>query len=318
MPYIDIFNGDADGICALHQLRLHNRQKSRLVTGVKRDTLLLKHVVSAHDSVITVLDISSHTNRDYLLQLLKQGNTVHYFDHHFAGENPESPLFHPHIDTSPGVCTSILVDRYLEGKHRLWAIAAAFGDNLHSSAHQLADSLKLDPKKIIELRELGELINYNSYGETIDDLHFSPETLFLALQPFSEPFEFYRASGELKQLRAGFRNDMLLTEEKLPLRKTTVGRIYQFPNAAWCRRVSGVFSNQVAREAPDLAHTLLVERTDGTFLVGVRAPISKPQGAEKLCLKFSGGGRAAAAGINHLIPDDVDRFFDAFEKQFAN
>jgi hypothetical protein len=53
-------------------------------------------------------------------------------------------------------------------------------------------------------------------------------------------------------------------------------------------------------------------------LVGVRAPISKPQGAEKLCLKFSGGGRAAAAGINHLIPDDVDRFFDAFEKQFAN
>ena len=62
MPYIDIFNGDADGICALHQLRLHNPQKSRLVTGVKRDTLLLKHVVSAHDSVITVLDISSHTN----------------------------------------------------------------------------------------------------------------------------------------------------------------------------------------------------------------------------------------------------------------
>jgi hypothetical protein len=47
MPYIDVFNGDADGVCALHQLRLHNPQESRIVTGVKRDTLLLKRIVSA-------------------------------------------------------------------------------------------------------------------------------------------------------------------------------------------------------------------------------------------------------------------------------
>ncbi len=318
MPYIDIFNGDADGICALHQLRLHNPLKSRLVTGVKRDTLLLKQVVSVRDNVITVLDISSHANRDSLLQLLKQGNTVHYFDHHFAGEIPESTLFHPHIDTGSVVCTSILVDRFLEGKFRLWAIAASFGDNLHSSAHQLAESLKLDPNKIKELRELGELINYNSYGETINDLHFSPETLFLALQPFSDPFEFYHTSVELKQLREGFRSDMFLAEEIPPLRQSPAGRIYQFPNVAWCRRVSGVFSNQVAREAPHLAHAILVERPGGAFLVGVRAPIANPQGAEKLCLKFSGGGRSAAAGINHLAPEDVERFFADFEKQFAN
>ena len=42
MSYIDIFNGDADGILALHQLRLTNPQKSRLITGVKRDTKLLQ------------------------------------------------------------------------------------------------------------------------------------------------------------------------------------------------------------------------------------------------------------------------------------
>ena len=41
------------------------------------------------------------------------------------------------------------------------------------------------------------MINYNAYGETIDDLHFSPEVLFKASQPFSDPFEFYHASGEL-------------------------------------------------------------------------------------------------------------------------
>jgi hypothetical protein len=317
MPYIDVFNGDADGICALHQLRLHNPQKSSLVTGVKRDNLLLKRIISTRDSTLTVLDISSHANRDSLLQLLKQGNTVHYFDHHFAGEMLESPLFHPHIDTSPDVCSSILVDRFLSGKYRLWAIVASFGDNLHVSAHELAGSLKLNPKKTEELRELGELINYNAYGETIDDLHFSPEVLFKALQPFSNPFEFYHTSGELNQLREGFRNDMQKAESEIPVRQTSAGRIYQFQNQAWCRRVSGVYSNQIAREAPDLAHALLVERKDGTFLVSVRAPISKPQGAEKLCIKFSGGGRAAAAGINNLVPEEVDRFFDAFDLQFT-
>ena len=85
MPHFDIFNGDADGICAIQQIRLNNPQESTLVTGVKRDTLLLKNVISVKNSVLTVLDISSHTNRDSILHLLRQGNTIHYFDHHFSG-----------------------------------------------------------------------------------------------------------------------------------------------------------------------------------------------------------------------------------------
>ena len=117
MPHFDIFNWDADGICTLHQIRLNNPQESTLVTGVKPDTLLLKNVTSVKNSVLTVLDISSHANRDSILQLLNQGNTIHYFDHHFSGEIPESQLFYPHIDTSPDVCTSIIVDRFLKGVH---------------------------------------------------------------------------------------------------------------------------------------------------------------------------------------------------------
>ena len=111
MPHFFIFIGDADGICAIQQIRLNNPQESTLVTGVKRDTLLLKNVTSVKNSVLTVLDISFHANRGPLLKLLKQSNTIHYYDHHFSGEIPESPLFHPHIDTSPDVCTSIIVVR---------------------------------------------------------------------------------------------------------------------------------------------------------------------------------------------------------------
>ena len=243
MPHFDIFNGDTDGICAIHQIRLHNPQKSVLVTGVKRDTLLLKNVISVKNSVLTVLDISSHANRGPLLKLLKQGNTIHYFDHHFSGEIPESPLFHPHIDTSPDVCTSIIVDRFLKGVHRSWAIVASFGDNIHSSALKLADILKLDTKEIEKLRGMGELINYNSYGETKEDLYYSPESLYRSIQPFSDPLEFFHASGELVKLREGFINDMALAEDILPERNSTAGRIFIFPKEAWSRRGCGKFIN---------------------------------------------------------------------------
>ena len=46
MPHFDIFNADADGMCAIQQIRLNNPQESTLVTGVKRGTLLLKNVIS--------------------------------------------------------------------------------------------------------------------------------------------------------------------------------------------------------------------------------------------------------------------------------
>ena len=318
MPNFDIFNGDADGICAIHQIRLNHPQESTLVTGVKRDTLLLKKVISVKNSVLTVLDISSHANRDSLLQLLNQGNTIHYFDHHLSGEIPESPLFHPHIDINPDVCTSIIVDLFLKGEHRSWAIVASFGDNLHSSALKLADSLNLDAKEIEELREMGELINYNSYGETKEDLYFSPEFLYSVIHPYYDPLEFFHSSGELVKLRKGFLNDMTLAEAILPERNYTAGRIFIFPNEAWCRRVCGTFINKLAREEPDLAHSLLVERQDGTFQISVRAPLAKPYGAEKLCIKFAGGGRAMAAGINDLAPEEVELFFEAFEKQFVS
>ena len=42
MTTIDVFNGDADGLCALHQLRLAEPRESVLVTGVKRDIALVE------------------------------------------------------------------------------------------------------------------------------------------------------------------------------------------------------------------------------------------------------------------------------------
>ena len=58
MIYIDCFNGDADGICALTQIRLQNPVESELITGVKRDINLVSRVSASSGDIVTVLDLS--------------------------------------------------------------------------------------------------------------------------------------------------------------------------------------------------------------------------------------------------------------------
>ena len=60
--FYDVFNGDADGICALHQLRLEQPQAAELITGVKRDIDLVARVKATAGDEITVLDISFARN----------------------------------------------------------------------------------------------------------------------------------------------------------------------------------------------------------------------------------------------------------------
>jgi hypothetical protein len=45
--YIDVCNGDADGLCAIVQWRLHEPRAATLVTGLKREIALLSGVQAA-------------------------------------------------------------------------------------------------------------------------------------------------------------------------------------------------------------------------------------------------------------------------------
>ena len=73
MTQFDVFNGDADGICSLHQLRLANPRESVLITGVKRDISLVKHVRAEAGDSVTILDISMEKNHADLLKVLSDG-----------------------------------------------------------------------------------------------------------------------------------------------------------------------------------------------------------------------------------------------------
>lgn len=313
----DVFNGDADGLCALHQLRLENPVPAKLVTGVKRDITLLDGVEASTGDQVTVLDISLDSNRKGLMRLLEAGASIEYFDHHYAGEIPPHPNLDAHIDLSANVCTSILVDRHLHGHYRLWAIVAAFGDNLRQSARVRAKDAGLTEPEIEKLAALGEYLNYNGYGECLQDLHFNPARLYEEMRPYADPFDFIAQSSAFDRLAAGFHHDLGMAAPILPLQAKGHHAAYLLPDEAWARRVNGIFANKLANDNPMSAHAVITSNRYGDYTVSVRAPIADPRGADTLCLKFqTGGGRRAAAGINRLPVDALDGFLSMFAEQF--
>jgi hypothetical protein len=317
--YYDIFNGDADGICALHQLRLESPRDAERVTGVKRDVKLLDRVedkARAGDE-ITVLDISMKTNASALAKLLARGVTCRYFDHHAAGMIPVHPKLNAHIDTAPDVCTSLIVDRYLSGRQRAWAVVAAFGDNLVAPAIRAAQPLELDHTDLARLHELGDCLNYNAYGETVDDLHYPPADIYEAIMPYGDPREFMVDEPVFDVLRNAYKEDLERAEAISPEFAGDNAALYVLPDAAWCRRINGLFGNRLAQAHATRAHAVLVAKAGG-YTVSVRAPVSNPQGADALCSRFAtGGGRKGAAGINLLPPSALAAFVDAFRAAYS-
>ncbi len=318
MNDIDVFNGDADGLCALHQLRLANPVDSELVTGVKRDIALLKQVQAKAGDEITVLDISLDKNRDALLSALDAGAKVRYFDHHFAGEIPKHPNFEAHINTDANVCTSLLVNDYLESAYLPWAVVAAFGDNLFDSARNAALPLNLNEEQLSQLEHLGTLLNYNGYGVTLDDLYFNPKDLYGKMKPFENPFDFIAQSPAYQVLSDGYADDMEKAEVSEAVFLDEKVAAFMMPDEAWSRRVSGVYGNALARIYKDRAHALVTVMDNGNYRVSVRAPLSNKTGADELCMAFpTGGGRKAAAGINDLPHDMLDDFIAAFKDKYS-
>ncbi|MGH8665167.1 MAG: acetyltransferase [Burkholderiales bacterium] len=313
MAFYDIFNGDADGICALHQLRLETPCEAQLVTGAKREIRLVDRVEAAAGDELTVLDVSFDSNRQGVLRALEAGARVRYFDHHFAGDVPRHEALQANIDTAPDVCTSLIVDRALNGRHRAWAVVAAFGDNLAAAAERAAALLGLAPHALEQLRELGECINYNAYGESVDDLHYHPGDLYRALAPYADPFRFISGEPVFDVLKQGMADDLYRASEARSLGERAGHALIVLPAEAWSRRVSGILGNRLAQQYPERAHAVLTARPDGGFVVSVRAPVANPGGADALCRQFeSGGGRAGAGGINRLAASELDRFARAF------
>lgn len=314
-----VFNGDGDGLCALQQLLLDGPPPASLVTGTKRDIDLVKDSRASAGDTVTVLDLSFSTNAPAVAKLLDAGVRVRYFDHHYAGEPTPHPLLELHIDTSPATCTSLIVNAHLAGRRRLWAAVGAWGDNLDASALAVLANDALPHETLDALRELGMCLNYNAYGDNENDLLIAPLELHRRLIGYADPLQFCRDDPLFGRLRARLSADMAEAEAAQTLAKSASAIVFLLPDAAWARRVSGLWAHAQVNRNPQRAHAVLSVRPGGGYVVSVRAPQSRPYGAAEFCRKFTGGGgREAAAGINHLSAERLKIFCAQFLEHFGN
>ncbi|EMK3269511.1 DHH family phosphoesterase [Vibrio vulnificus] len=314
----DIFNGDADGIIALLQLRLAEPTSATLVTGVKRDIKLVEKVAAQAGDHLTILDISMEKNIAGVQAALVAGAQLFYADHHKAGEIPAHPHLDAHIDLDANICTALIVDKLLDGRFHHWAITAAYGDNLIARADELAIKAGLNEQQRAQLCELGTLINYNGYGEKLADLHFDPAELFLSLLAYSSPFDVIAdASSPYHRLKQAYEQDLHAAQAVLPKHQSDKLALIELPDTPASRRISGVFGNLLANQTPERAHAVLTRNQDDSYTVSLRAPLANKQGAGDICSSFAtGGGRAAAAGINALTAEELPRFIEVVEAYY--
>ena len=317
MPNYDVFNGDTDGIFAWHQLRLSHPREAVLVTGVKRDVGLVSRVDAGEGDLVTIMDVSHAKNRKDVRRLLDSGAIVEYFDHHNAGDMIDHPNMTYHINTEPNVSTGLIVNSYVGGKNRLWSIATAFGDNHMDLAMNMAKSENLSDDQITVLKQIGLVVNYNSYGQTVEDLFYSPEEIAEAVKACgSDIFRFTEQSDIFPTLLENFSADMsaAVCQEPYSIGDNTV--IYTLPNEAWTHRIMGSFSNHLVSTNKDLACAIAVLNSDGTYRISVRSSLNNPYGAGNLCKKFGGGGREKAGGTNNLEASELDNFKKEFDRTF--
>ena len=313
MRRFDVFNGDADGICALHQLRLAEPVHAEIVTGLKHDIALLERVDAAAGDAVTVLDVSLDRNRTALVRLLQRGVSVRYFDHHRAGDIPLHAGLEAHIDASGLACTSELVDRYLGGRFRIWAVVASFGDNFREAALRLAAPLGLDGPQLERRESLGQGLNYNAYGFARDDVLVQPEELYRIVSGHADPFELLEREPAIARLESERRADLARATAIQPVRVSPAHEAWVLPDARWSRRVMGTFANWLVTERPGRAHAVLAPLPPGGYTVSIRAPVGCATSAVDFCRTFpGGGGRVTAAGIECLASERIDEFLAAF------
>ncbi len=320
-PTAFLFNGDADGIIAQHLLYLSGIRPGLRITGMKRDLALLRRLPESFHGEVHVLDIGFKANaKDAEAFLARRAGNLTWYDHHESGPLIVAPEFKAHIHPTRGQCTGLIVNAVLGHRYDLWAATAAFGDNQVASAQAILARHALSEADTSALRQMGEALNYNAYGEVGDALH-TPLSVAQKLEAYDHPLICFRESGLFEGLAGQLAQDEAQASALMPWRLQGNAQVYLVPDAPWARRYGATWMNRLVQKHSDQAFAIFQERSDGTYLASLRAPQSGPYAtwsAASFAEKYpSGGGRVQAAGINALPAQSLNDCAEAFLRSFA-
>ncbi len=295
---------------------MHYPKDSEVFTGVKRDVKLLRHCTNIENARFTVFDISLLSNRDNVNTILNKGNSIRWFDHHEPGDTDLGDDFEIFVDADPNCCTNILVDKFLEGLYRPWTICGAYGDNLHEQAEKLNPCF--NESSMSQLKEIGETLNYNGYGNKESDLTVHPKDVYLDIKNYESPFQYRDKSDVYYKIHTQMKSDEAELSSSEIMHDTQTGKVILLPDSRASIRYSGIYSNEQTTNNPDKAFAILTLVDGENYRISIRSPKTNPYGASKLALQFpTGGGREKAAGVNELPISELNQFIEKFEEVYG-
>src|SRR5207245_11577440 len=136
-------------------------------------------------------------------------------------------------------------------------VAPTSRDIRDGASRALGERLGLGAARLTALRERGENLGYNAYGDTEVDLIVHPVALYRTLSRYADPFRLIENEPLLSRIDAARRSDLVLARELKPTYTLASAIVYVLPDAAWSRRVRGALGNELANRFPDLACAIL-------------------------------------------------------------
>ena len=76
-------------------------------------------------------------------------------------------------------------------------------------------------------------------------------------------------SEHFQKLEQGYKQDMASAESLAAQYLDAAVAVFMMPDEPWARRVSGVYSNDLANGDPDRAHAVLTAKANGCYLISV-------------------------------------------------
>jgi hypothetical protein len=309
---VDICIGDANGLCSLLQWRLHQPKQSSTLALLGRESRLDGLIQASPGDDVLLCDIPMQANRSTLMQLLDSGAQIQYLSHQIGEES----LWHPQLqyieDAPQDSCTSLMVDRILDGKYRQWALVGAYGKRCNASADKLASSVGLPAHERARLRELGELINYNACSVDGQNACIPPVDLYSLMSGYQQAMDFLQSESVASELESVRREDLERAEQIAPYWQDAHASVYVLPDTPWAHRVAGGLGTHLSANEPTRAHAFLRPAANGCFMTRVHAARNNPNGGLTFTDAQADDDCQRAWVIEHLPDQEIDHFISAF------